>query len=399
MLLDRFIRYVKIDTQSDEESSLTPSTLKQYDLLKLLKKELDELGVKNELDQYGRLYAHVEGNDKYSSIGLCSHVDTALECSGKDVKPQVIKDYDLKDIPLGKSGLSLSIKEFPILKGFKGKTLITTDGTTLLGADDKAGLAIIMEILEKYLKLDKENRRGLSILFTPDEEIGRGPEHFDSKKFNCEFAYTIDGGSPKYIEVENFNAKAIKVDIVGKSIHPGYAKGVMINAALAITEFANLLPKDMIPAKTEKREGFNHIVSIEGNVEHASAHYILRNHDANILDKQVEDFKKAKLCLEKEYPGIEITLDIKDSYRNMIEVINQKPECKNHIEKVYKKLGIEFEYEPIRGGTDGATFSFKGVPCPNLGTGSYNHHGRFEFAVLEEMEQMVQIGLEIYSLK
>ena len=399
MLLDRFIRYVKIDTQSDEESTLTPSTLKQLDLLKLLKEELEQLGVKAELDEFGRVYAHIDGNPNYSSIGLCSHVDTVTECSGKDVKPQIIKKYDLKDIALGNSGLSLSVKEFPFLELFKGKTLITTDGTTLLGADDKAGLAIIMEVLENYLKIDKNKRRGFSILFTPDEEIGRGPEHFDPKKFNCEFAYTIDGGTPKYIEIENFNAKSAKIDIIGKSIHPGYAKDVMINAALVLTEFANLLPKDMIPAKTEKREGFNHIVAIEGGVEHASAHYILRNHDAKILAKQVQDFENAKKELEKKYPGIQISLEIKDSYRNMIEVINKQPECKNHIEKVYKKLGIEFEYEPIRGGTDGVTFSFKGVPCPNLGTGSYNHHGRYEFAVLEEMEQMVQIGLEIFKLE
>lgn len=398
MLLDRFIRYVKIDTQSSEESTSTPSTLKQLDLLKLLKEELEELGVKAELDQYGRVYAHVDGNEKYSSIGLCSHVDTATECSGKDVKPQVIKNYDLSDIKLGNSGLVLSPKEFPQLKDYKGCTIITTDGTTLLGADDKAGLAIIMSVLENYLRIEKDKRRGLSILFTPDEEVGRGPEHFDPIKYNCEFAYTFDGNSYKYIEIENFNAKSLKIDIVGKSIHPGYAKGVMINAALVLSEFMNMLPKDMIPSKTELREGFNHVVAIEGGVEHASAHYILRNHDASILEKQVKDFENIKKELEKVYPGVEISLEVKDSYRNMAEVIAKKPECKNHIEKVYNKLGLKFEYAPIRGGTDGATFSFKGVPCPNLGTGSFNHHGRYEFAVLEEMEKLVEIGAEIFKL-
>ena len=255
-----------------------------------------------------------------------------------------------------------------------------------------------MEILENYLKIDQSKRRGLSILFTPDEEIGRGPEHFDAQKYGCEFAYTIDGADPKYIEIENFNAKAINIDIIGKSIHPGSAKGVMINASLVLAEFINLLPKDMIPAKTEKREGFNHVVSIEGNVEHASAHYILRNHDSKILEQQVSDFKNIKNRLEKEHPGAQISLQISDQYRNMFEIIESKPACKTHIENVYKKLGLDFEYEPIRGGTDGATFSFKGVPCPNLGTGSYNHHGRYEFAVLEEMEKMVQIGLEIFKL-
>lgn len=398
MLLDRFIRYVKIDTQSDEESSSTPSTSKQYDLLNLLKKELEELGVKATLDKYGRLYAKVEGNSKYSNIGLCSHVDTALECSGKDVKPQIIKNYDLSDIKLGNSGLVLSPKEFKKLNELKGKILITTDGTTLLGGDDKAGVAIIMTILESYLKIDKSKRRGFSILFTPDEEIGRGPEHFDPKLYDCEFAYTIDGDDPKYIEIENFNAKAVEIAIKGKSIHPGSAKGVMINASLVLADFMNVLPKDMIPAKTEKREGFNHVVSIEGNVEQASAHYILRNHDSVILDKQVKDFENIKNELIKKYPGCEITLQITDQYRNMKEIIDANPNVKNHIENVYKKLGYNFEYNPIRGGTDGATFSFKGVPCPNLGTGSYNHHGRYEFAVLEEMEKMVEIGLEIFKL-
>lgn len=398
MLLDRFIRYVKIDTQSDEESSLTPSTLKQYDLLNLLKKELEELGVKATLDKYGRLYAKVEGNPKYSNIGLCSHVDTALECSGKDVKPQIIKNYDLSDIKLGSSGLVLSPKEFKKLNELKGKTLITTDGTTLLGGDDKAGVAIIMTILESYLKIDKSKRRGFSILFTPDEEIGRGPEHFDPKIYGCEFAYTIDGDDPRFIEIENFNAKAVEIAIKGKSIHPGSAKGVMINASLVLADFMNALPKDMIPSKTEKREGFNHVVAIEGNVEQASAHYILRNHDSKILDKQVKDFENIKNELLKKYPGSEITLQITDQYRNMKEIIDANPNVKNHIENVYKKLGYNFEYNPIRGGTDGATFSFKGVPCPNLGTGSYNHHGRYEFAVLEEMEKMVEIGLEIFKL-
>ena len=398
MLLDRFLRYVKIDTQSDEESLTSPSTLKQYDLLNLLKEELEKLGVKATLDQYGRLYAKVEGNKAYSNIGLCAHVDTALECSDKDVKPQVIKNYDLKDIPLGNSGLSLSPNEFLKLKELNGKTLITTDGTTLLGADDKAGVAIIMEVLESYLKIEPSKRRGLSILFTPDEEIGRGPEHFDPVKYGCEFAYTIDGSEPEAIEIENFNAKSVSIKITGKSIHPGDAKGVMINASLVLAEFMNLLPKDMIPAKTSGREGFNHVVSISGDVENASAHYILRNHDAAILEKQVEDFKNIKSKLEKEYPGCAISLQFTDQYRNMAEVIKEHPECKNHIEKVFNRLGFKYVYKPIRGGTDGATFSFKGVPCPNLGTGSYNHHGRYEFAVLEEMEKMVQIGLEIFKL-
>ena len=398
MLLEDFLRYVKIDTQSDEESSTSPSTFKQYDLLNLLKEELYNLGVDSTIDEYGRLYAHIEGNNAYDAIGVCAHVDTALECSGKDVKPQVIEDYDLKDIPLGNTGLFLSPNEFPKLKEAKGKTIITTDGTTLLGADDKAGIAIIMDVIRNVLAMPKDKRRPMSILFTPDEEIGRGPEHFGVKKYGAKFAYTIDGADPKYISIENFNAKSMHVTIYGKSIHPGEGKGKLVNAILLVNEFISLLPHDMIPYKTEDREGFNHIVSISGDVEKADAHFILRNHDASILDKQVLDFENAKKAILKKYPSSKVELTLKNQYKNMIEVISKKPECKEMIEKVYKKLGLPFEYEATRGGTDGATFSFLGCPCPNLGTGSYNHHGRYEFAILEEMQLMSKIVTEIYKI-
>ncbi len=395
-LLERFLNYVKIDTQSDDESTLTPSTLKQYDLLKLLKKELDELGVKNEIDQYGRLYGYIEGNPSLTPIGVCSHVDTALECLGKDVKPQIIKNYDLSDITLGSSGLKLSKNEFPKLATLKGKTIITTDGTTLLGADDKAGVAIIMDAISRLSKENKEKHAPIYVLFTPDEEIGRGPEHFDTSKFKCKFAYTVDGDDPRYIEIENFNAMSIDVEVIGKSIHPGSAKNKMINAITVLNHFTNLLPKNMVPEKTENREGFNHIVSISGSVEHAKAHFILRNHDYQLLLKQVSDFEHAKELTLKEYKGAIINLTKHEQYHNMYEVIKNNPEVKNHIEKVYKKLALSFEYKPIRGGTDGASFSFKGVPCPNIGTGSYNHHGRYEFAVLEEMELLSKIVEEIF---
>ena len=398
-LLERFISYVKIDTQSDEESTTTPSTLKQFDLLTLLKKQLDEMGVKNELDQYGRLYAFVPGNENMNPIGVCSHVDTALECSGYDVKPQVIMHYELEDIKLGTSGLFLSPKEFPKLKELEGKTIITTDGTTLLGADDKAGVAIIMDVVERLSKLDKDMHAPMYILFTPDEEIGRGPEHFNTDKFACKFAYTIDGDDPKYVEIENFNAASMKVSVEGKSIHPGSAKGLMVNAILVLNYFMDQLPKEMIPAKTENREGFNHVTNISGSVEHAEAHYILRNHDKNKLDDQVQDFNKAKELTLKEYPEAKINLEYATQYRNMFEIIEKNPLCKIHIENVYKDLGLKLEYKPIRGGTDGATFSFKGVPCPNIGTGSYNHHGKFEFAVLEEMALLSNIVERIFTLK
>ncbi len=398
-LLERFLNYVKIDTQSDELSETTPSTLKQYDLLNLLKKELDDLGIESEIDQYGRLYAFIPGNEELTPIGLCSHVDTALECSGKDVKPQIIKDYDLKDIPLGKSGIVLSPKETPKLNELKGKTLITTDGTTLLGGDDKAGVAIIMDVASRLVKLPKEAHNPCYILFTPDEEIGRGPEHFDTNKFKCKYAYTIDGGDPKYLAFENFNAKSCDVEVTGKSIHPGDAKGIMVNAILVLNDFISMLPKDMTPAKTSGRKGFNHVTSIEGKVEKAHAHIILRNHDLDILNSQVETLKQIAIKVQEINPNSKIELCFKDSYFNMNEIIKKHPDCKDHIEKIYNHFGIKFEYEAIRGGTDGASFSFKGVPTPNLGTGSYNHHSKTEFAVLEEMQLMSSLVEAIFTLK
>ena len=398
MLLERFIRYVKIDTQSDDFSETTPSTSKQFDLLNLLKKELDALKVENELTKTGRLYAFIPGNEKYEAIGVNAHVDTAPDFSGKNVNPEIIKKYDGKRKILGKSGRFLDLEEYPILRKFAGKTMVFTDGTTLLGADDKAGLTIIMESIENLLKLNKDERRPMYILFTPDEETGRGAEEFDTTKFKAKFGYTFDGSSPSVINIENFNAKSAEVNVVGKAIHSGYAKGVMVNASRVINEFISLLPADMIPEKTEGYEGFNHLDYMSGNVEKAKAGFLLRNHDKNKLEEQAQLFVDIGEKLQKKYPNAKIEVSIKNSYSNMMDVIKQKPECKNYIEEVYKKLGIDFKYEPVRGGTDGATFSYKGCPMPNLGTGSYNHHGPYEFLVLEETEQMVKICTEIFKI-
>ena len=397
MLLERFVRYVKIDTQSDDFSETTPSTKKQFDLLNLLKKELDDLGVENELTKTGRLYAFVPGNEELDAVGVNAHVDTAPDFSGTNVNPQVIEKYDGKTIILGKSGRFLDPNEYKELQGFVGKTLVTTDGTTLLGGDDKAGLTIIMETLENVLKLDVKHRRPMYILFTPDEEVGRGAEELDRKKFKAKFAYTFDGSTPSVINIENFNAKSAFVDVTGKAIHSGYAKGIMINASRVLHEFIEMLPKDAIPEKTEGYEGFNHLDFMSGNVEKAKAGFLLRNHDRTKLEKQAQLFIDLGEKLQKKYPGAKIEVTIKDSYPNMIEEIKKHPEAKNHIESVYKKLGLKFEYKPIRGGTDGATFSSKGCPCPNLGTGSYNHHGPYEYVVLEEMELLVKIGTEIFK--
>lgn len=397
MLLDRFLEYVKIDTQSDDFSESTPTTSKQFDLLNLLKKQLDELKIKNELTKTGRLYAFIPGNPELDPIGVCAHVDTAPDFSGKNVNPQIIKNYDRKQIILGKSGRILDPQEYGVLLTLEGKTLITTDGETLLGADDKAGVAIIMEVAEAVLKLDEKERRPMYIHFTPDEEVGRGAEELDKDKFKAKFAYTFDGSEPDVINIETFNAKSAHIKVTGKSIHPGYAYGIMVNAAMVLQEFISMLPKKMVPSKTSGYEGFNHLTDISGGVDQAEMYYILRNHDKTKLAKQEQQFKDITAKLQKKYPSAKIELSIKDSYSNMFEIISKEPECKNFIENIYKKLGLDFTYVPVRGGTDGATFSFKGCPCPNLGTGSYNHHGPYEFAVLEEMELLVKIGVEIFK--
>ncbi len=397
MLLKRFLKYVKIDTQSNDFSPTSPSTEKQWDLLNLLKSELDKLGVQNELTKTGRLYAFVPGDEALDAIGVCAHVDTAPDFSGTKVNPQIVENYNGKRIHLGESGRVLDPKEYDVLNSLKGKTIITTDGTTLLGADDKAGVSIIMEVLEAVLKLKEDERRPMYILFTPDEEVGRGAEEFDTEKFKAKFAYTFDGSYPNIVNIETFNAKAAEVKIVGKTIHPGSAKGIMVNAGAILADFITKLPREMVPEKTEGYEGFNHLTDMQGNCELAVAHFILRNHNKAILAKQVQQFNEITLNLRRKYPNAKIELKIKDQYRNMIEIIDKQPECKNFIEGVFKKLDIEPQYEPVRGGTDGATFSFKGCPTPNLGTGSYNHHGPYEFAVLEEMEQLVRIGTEIFK--
>ena len=397
MLLERFIKYVKIDTQSDDSSESSPSTSKQWDLLNLLKSELDDLGMQNTLTETGRLYAFVPGDDELEPIGVFAHVDTAPDFSGTNVNPQIIEKYNGKKILLGNSGRVLDPKEYPILENLKGKTLITTDGTTLLGADDKAGVSIIMEIVTSILKLEQNERRPMYILFTPDEEVGRGAEELNNELFKAKFAYTFDGGNPDVVNIETFNAKSAEVKIVGKTIHTGYAKGIMVNAASILTEFISRLPKEMVPEKTEGYEGFNHLYEISGNCEQATARFILRNHDKEILEKQAAQYSEITVDLKRKYPNAKIEVVIKDQYRNMLEVIEKQPECKNYIEKVFTKLGKAPIYQPVRGGTDGATFSFKGCPTPNLGTGSYNHHGPYEFAVLEQMEELVKLGIEIFK--
>ncbi|MBR3840904.1 MAG: peptidase T [Erysipelotrichales bacterium] len=391
-LLDRFINYVKIDTQSDDASTSAPSTQKQFDLAKLLKQELEDLGVSNvTLDDncivMGTIPANIEGKP---TIGYIAHMDTSPDCSGTNVKPRVISNYDGNDIELNKDTV-MKIDTFPVLKEKKGKTLIVTDGTTLLGADDKAGVAEIMTFVE-YIMSNPDVKHGtIKVAFTPDEEVGRGTENFDVAKFGCDFAYTVDGGEVSYIEYENFNAAACSVKIYGVSVHPGSAKHKMINAIEVGMKFHSLLPEFDKPQYTQGFEGFNHLCDIKGGVEYCQLDYILRNHNKNKLEKQKSDFERAAAYINSLYGEGTCVLDMKDQYRNMIEILKDHMEVVYLAEKAIRTVGLQPESMAIRGGTDGANLTFMGLPCPNLGTGGYNYHGRFEFAVYEEMLQSVKI--------
>ncbi len=392
--LERFLRYIKIDTQSDDESTSTPSAKKEYDLLNLLRKELLELGIEGEITKEGRLYAFLEGEKGLDVIGLNSHVDTALEMPGKNVKAQIIENYDGGYIKLNDE-YQMSPKEFSSLKGHEGDTLVVTSGDTLLGGDDKAGVAVIMSVLAYLVKNKEVKHHPIAILFTPDEEIGRGPEHFDAKKFGADYAYTIDGDYPDHIDIENFNAAHADVTIHGVGIHPGEAKGRMVNAISLGVLFDSMLGQEARPENTDGHDGFNHCGSFTGDVSKAELHYIIRNHDKEKFEAQKKKFLEIKEFIEKKYPTAKIDLEMGDDYRNMKEIIDEDPRALNHAVEVFKKMGIEPVHAPVRGGTDGATFSFLGCPTPNLGTGSYNHHSRYEFLSVRDFNQMIEIVKEL----
>lgn len=392
--LERFLRYIKIDTQSDDESTSTPSAKKEYDLLNLLRKELLELGIEGEITKEGRLYAFLEGEKGLDVIGLNSHVDTALEMPGKNVKAQIIENYDGGYIKLNDE-YQMSPKEFSSLKGHKGDTLVVTSGDTLLGGDDKAGVAVIMSVLAYLVKNKEVKHHPIAILFTPDEEIGRGPEHFDAKKFGADYAYTIDGDYPDHIDIENFNAAHADVTIHGVGIHPGEAKGRMVNAISLGVLFDSMLGQEARPENTDGHDGFNHCCSFNGDVSKAELHYIIRNHDKEKFEAQKKKFLEIKEFIENKYPTAKIDLEMGNDYRNMKEIIDEDPRALNHAVEVFKKMGIEPVHAPVRGGTDGATFSFLGCPTPNLGTGSYNHHSRYEFLSVRDFNQMIEIVKEL----
>ena len=395
-LKNRFLKYISFDTQSDESSKTIPSTSKQKELGKFLKNELNNLGLTNAfIDEFGYVYAYLESNchsDK--TIGLISHMDTSDEASGANVKPVIIENYQGKIINVNKElGVILNPSEFPYLLKQLGHELITADGTTLLGADDKAGIAIIMTAIDELIK-GKIDYPNIIITFTPDEEIGRGTDKFNYdfyKEHNCSIAYTIDGGEPNYINYENFNAASAIITINGKSIHPGSAKGKMINSQLIAMEFNSLLPSNMLPSLTDGYEGFNHLTSIEGTVSKTTMSYIIRNHDMNKFNQQKELFLFATDFLNKKYGANTVNTQINDSYYNMKDLVLTNKDILTKVEDALKENGLEPVYDPIRGGTDGARLTYSGILTPNLGTGGQNYHGPFEYLDVDEASTMVNV--------
>ena len=403
-ILDRFLRYISIDTRSDENSESQPSTAKQLDLLNLLCSELTSLGVEASIDEYGYVMGRIPSNlpadaPKVPAIGFIAHVDTAPDASGKDVKPQIIKDYDGGDIPLkGVPGLSLRPSEFPEMLHYIGKTLITTDGTTLLGADDKAGVAEIMTAVQ-YIVEHPEFRHGdICIGFTPDEEIGRGVVKFDVARFGADYAYTMDGGEVGELEYENFNAASAKIRIQGRNVHPGDAKGKMKNAILIASELNSLLPVEQRPQFTEGYEGFFHIIAFNGTVEGADMAYIIRDHDAAKFARKKAVMEKVTAFINDQYGEGTAILTLKDQYRNMREQVEPHIRIVRIAEEAIRMEGVTPVVKPIRGGTDGANLSFMGLPCPNIFAGGLNFHGKMEYVPLESMETASRVILNIIRL-
>lgn len=397
-ILERFLKYVAVDTQSDENSESQPSTAKQLKLLNLLKDELNALGVEASLDEYGYVMGKIPSNidKKVPAIGFISHVDTSPDASGKDIKPQIIENYDGSDIALkGVPGLFLKPSDFPELNLYKGQTLITTDGTTLLGADDKAGVTEIMAAVEYIMEHPEFKHGDICIGFTPDEEIGRGVVKFDVKRFGADYAYTMDGGEIGELEFENFNAASAKIHIQGRNVHPGYAKNKMKNAILIASELNSLLPVEQRPEYTEGYEGFFHIISLKGSVEQAELVYIIRDHDRNKFEEKKKTIKKCIDFINGKYGDGTASIDLKDQYRNMREKVEPHYYIVEKAIKAMETEGIKPKIQPIRGGTDGANLSFMGLPCPNVFAGGHNFHGKMEFVPLESMQAASKVILNI----
>ena len=391
---ERLLKYVKIYTTSEEESGTTPSAQREFDLGNLLAEELKEIGVENvriteQCYVYGEIPATL-GYDMVPALGFIAHMDTAPDFTGEGVKPQIIGDYDGNDIQLGQSGRVLSCKAFPDLSALKGRTLITTDGTTLLGADDKAGVAEIMTMAEQII-LEKIPHGKICIAFTPDEEIGEGADHFDVDGFGAKYAYTVDGGAENEIEYENFNAAGVEIEITGLSVHPGDSKDTMINAALVAMEFNQMLPSGETPRGTSGYEGFFHLTDMSGDVSEAKLSYIIRDHSAVHFEIRKEQMQHIADLLNEKYGQGTVKLTIKDQYRNMREKIEECMFLIDYAKQAVQEAGLQPKEVAIRGGTDGARLSFMGLPCPNLGTGGYAFHGPFEHITTEGMDYTVNI--------
>ena len=399
-ILDRFLRYVAVDTQSNEESESQPSTEKQWTLLRMLCAELNAMGVEATLDEFGYVMGSIPSNvDKeVPAIGFIAHVDTAPDASGADVKPQIIPDYDGGEIPLkGVPGLALKPSEFPELLHFVGQTIITTDGTTLLGADDKAGVAEIMDAVQ-YIMAHPEFKHGpIKIGFTPDEEIGRGVVKFDVARFGADYAYTMDGGEIGELEFENFNAASAKIHIQGRNVHPGSAKGKMKNAILIGQELGALLPVDQRPEYTEGYEGFFHLISFKGTVEETDFAYIIRDHDRAKFEAKKALISECVAFINAKYGAGTAVLVLRDQYFNMREQVEPHYFVVEKAMKAMEMAGVKPKIQPIRGGTDGANLSFKGLPCPNIFAGGLNFHGRLEYVPLESMEAASKVILNIVT--
>ena len=400
-LKERFLKYVAIDTQSCEESETFPSTAKQWTLLNMLVEEMKAMGLTEvSIDKYGYAMGTIpasEGCEGAPVIGFLAHVDTSPDMSGENVRPRIIEKYDGSDIVLN-NALTMRVADFPELKNFVGHTLIHTDGTTLLGADDKAGVAEIMTAAEYLLSHPELTHGKIRIGFTPDEEIGRGVDFFDVEAFGADFAYTMDGGYEGELEYENFNAASAKIDIQGRNVHPGYAKGKMINAIEVACELNALLPAEQRPQYTEGYEGFYHCVGINGTVEHASISYIIRDHDADRFEQKKVWMWNAVDLLKKRYGESVLTLTLKDQYYNMRKMVEPHPQVIELAKQAMLEAGVTPIVRPIRGGTDGARLSFMGLPCPNIFAGGMNFHGKFEYCSLDSMQRAEQVIVNLAKL-
>lgn len=399
-VLERFLNYVVVETTSDPYAESFPSTKSQLDFGHTLMEEMKELGLTDVTqDEYGYVFGTIPStvpDYKGKILGLIAHMDTAPAASGKNIKPRVIKNYDGAEIVLNaEKKIVMKPEDFPSLKQYVGQDLVVTDGLTLLGGDDKAGVAEIMTAAEYLINHPEIPHGPIRVGFTPDEEVGQGADYFDVKKFGADFAYTVDGGECGELEYENFNAASVFVDFTGLSIHPGSAKNKMINALLLAMEFQGMMPEAQKPEHTEGKEGFIHLEALEGSVEHASSEYIVRDHDFDLFKKKKEYMQRAADYMNVKYGEGTVSLRMEDSYYNMRQQIEPHYFLIENVLKVYEKLDIEPKIQPIRGGTDGSRLSFMGLPCPNLGTGGHNFHGHFEYVCVQSMEKCVQVLIEL----